>query len=284
MKSEAVKVFRPDTLNEACIILTESSSQIINGGSCLIPALKDRPASGSLLELSRLRELKNIRITDDCVRIGGTITWSELATAELPLCFGALKQAARRVGSFQIQNVATIAGNLCNASATADGVPPLLAFDAEVELVSSAGQRRIGLSNFIVGDRKTRLREDEILTAIVLSRKLDVGTSVFFKLAARRFLATSVVTVAAAIEQDAMARIRQARIAVGSCSPVAQRLPRLERTLVGERARRGLGDVAVEADLTALSPTSDVHASAAYKRDAALTLVRRAIDACMGAR
>jgi CO/xanthine dehydrogenase FAD-binding subunit len=237
-----------------------------------------------LLELSGLKELKKIRIDDDSVRIGGTVTWSEIAIAELPLCFGALKQAARRVGSSQIQNVATIAGNLCNASPTADGVPPLLALDAEVELVSSAGQRRIGLSNFIVGNRKTVLRDNEILTAIVLPRKIDASASVFVKLAARRFLATSVVSVAAVIEQDAMARVRQARIAVGSCSPVAQRLPSLERTLVGERARAGLGDVAMDADLAALSPTNDVHASAAYRRDTALTLLRRAIDACIGAR
>ena len=168
-----MRVLRPNTLRDACIVLAEASSQIINGGSCFVPGLSDRPASGSLLELSGLEEQKKIRIDDDSVRIGGTVTWSEIAIAKLPLCFGALKQAARRVGSSQIQNVATIAGNLCNASPTADGVPPLLALDAEVELVSSAGQRRIGLSNFIVGNRKTVLRENEILTAIVLPRKID---------------------------------------------------------------------------------------------------------------
>jgi CO/xanthine dehydrogenase FAD-binding subunit len=276
------KVYRPNTLKDACTVLAASSSQIINGGTCFFPALKDRPASRPLIDLSCLNELKVIQIADDGVRIGGTATWSEIATAELPPQLAALKQAARRVGSFQIQNVATLAGNLCNASLAADGVPPLLTLDAEVELASSADQRRIRLANFIVGDRKTLRRRDEILTAIIVPHAIDPGVSAFLKLGARRFLAPSIVMVAAVVEQDAWGRVSQARVAVGSCSPVAQRLPKLERRLVGERAELGLGDVAEEADLAALSPGDDVQATAAYRRDAALTLVRRAIDACIG--
>ena len=277
-----VKVYRPNTLNDACTVLAEASNQIVNGGTCLSPTVKYGRALGPLLDLSRLKELKAIQMADDGVRIGGRITWSEIATAVLPPCFDALKQAARNVGSIQIQNVGTVAGNLCNASSAADGVPPLLAVDAEVELVSSAGQRRIGLSNFIVGDRKTLRRDDEILTAIVVPRTIDAGASVFFKLGARSFLTTSIVTVAVVIERDAMAHAGQVRIAVGSCSPVAQRLRKLEHRLVGKRAEPGLGDVAVEADLAALSPGDDVQATAAYRREAAFTLVRRAIDACIG--
>jgi CO/xanthine dehydrogenase FAD-binding subunit len=278
-----VKVYRPNTLKDACAVLAEASNQIVNGGTCLSPTVKYGRALAPLLDLSRLKELKAIQMADDGVRIGGRITWSEIATAALPPCFDALKQAARKVGSIQIQNVGTIAGNLCNASSAADGVPPLLALDAEVELVSSAGQRRIGLSNFIVGDRKALRRDDEILTAIVVPRTIDAGASVFFKLGARSFLTTSIVTVAVVVEWEAMTRARQVRVAVGSCSPVAQRLRKLEDRLIGKRAEPGLGDVAVEADLAALSPGDDVQATAAYRREAALTLVRRAIDACTGA-
>jgi CO/xanthine dehydrogenase FAD-binding subunit len=280
--NSTVKVYRPSTLKDACTVLAETSSQIVNGGTCFSPAVKDRRAPGPLLDLSRLKELKVIQTTNDAVRIGGRITWSEIATAELPPCFDVLKQAARKVGSIQIQNVATVAGNLCNASSAADGVPPLLALDAEVELMSSAAQRRIGLWNFIVGDRKTIRCDDEILTAIIVPRTIDTGESVFFKLGARSFLAASIVTVAVVVEQDAMGRARQVRVAAGSCSPVAQRLRNLEPRLVRKRAEPGLGDVAVEADLAALCPGDDVQATAAYRRDAALTLVRRAIDACIG--
>ena len=284
MKSEAGTVFRPNTLKEACFVLAEFSSQIINGGTCIFPALTDRPVSGPLLDLSCLQELKAIRIAEDSVRIGARTTWSDIATATLPRCFDCLKQAARRLGSLQIQNVATIAGNLCNASAAADGVPPLLALDAEIELTSSKGRRRIRLADFMIGDRKTCRRDDEILTTIIVPRAIDAGLSVLFKLGARRFLSQSIVTVAAIIEPEAGARVRQARIAVGSCSPVAQRLPELERRLIGKIAEPGLGDLAAAPDLAALSPIDDDRASASYKRDASLILVQRMIDACVRAR
>jgi CO/xanthine dehydrogenase FAD-binding subunit len=282
--SWTVKVYRPDTLKDACTVLAEPSIRIFNGGTCFSLAANDRPVLSPILDLSRLKELKAIQIADDEVRIGGRITWSETAVAELPPCFDALKQAAQKVGSVQIQSVATIAGNLCNASSTADGVPPLLALDAEVELESSAGQRRIGLLDFIVGDRKALRRNDEILTAIVVPRTIDAGASVFFKLEARSFLATSIVAVAAIIEQDATACAKQVRVAVDSCSPVAQRLRNLEGRLVGKPIEPGLGDVAEEGDLAALSPVDDVQATASYRRAAALTLVRRAINGCVGVR
>jgi CO/xanthine dehydrogenase FAD-binding subunit len=160
----------------------------------------------------------------------------------------------------------------------------LLALDAEVELTSSTGRRYIRLSNFIVGDRKTLRRGDEILTAIIVPRRIESGSSVFSKLGIRRFLAASIVTVAAIVEQDPWGRVRQARVAVGGCSAVAQRLRRLECKLTGKIAELGLGELVVEPDLATLSPIDDVHGSAAYKRDAALTLARRAIDACVGGR
>jgi CO/xanthine dehydrogenase FAD-binding subunit len=90
--------------------------------------------------------------------------------------------------------------------------------------------------------------------------------------------------VAAVVDQDAGGRVGQARAAVGSCSPVAQRLPILEHALVGKTAELGLGDLAATPDLAALSPADDVRATASYRRDAALTLVRRTIDACVGVR
>ena len=95
-------------------------------------------------------------------------TWSEIAAANLPPAFDALRQAAREVGSIQIQNRGTIAGNLCNASPAADGVPPLLALDAAVELASANGTRQLPLSEFITGYRRTARQPDEILSAVIV--------------------------------------------------------------------------------------------------------------------
>src|SRR5438445_7447390 len=98
-------------------------------------------------------EIKGMAREKDYFRIGGGTTWTKVLQTPWPQCFDALKAAAREVGSVQIQNRGTVAGNLCNASPAADGVPPLLALNAEVELVSREGRRKLPLSNFIIGNQ-----------------------------------------------------------------------------------------------------------------------------------
>jgi CO/xanthine dehydrogenase FAD-binding subunit len=274
--------FRPRTLNDACIALAACQGQIISGGTDFFPTFGERAATGPLIDLSALKELKGIVATNDGVRIGGRVTWSEILAANLPPCFNALKLAAHEVGSLQIQNVGTVAGNICNASPAADGVPPLLILDAQIELVSLAGRRRVPLSEFIVGNRKTLRRSDEILTAIIIPRTIETGASAFLKLGGRRFLVISIAMVAAIVQRDGAGHVAQARVAVGSCSAVAQRLSKLEEALIGMPAKPGLSNQVMQSHLASLSPIDDVRASAVYRRDAALTLVRRTLDACVG--
>src|SRR6185312_12387938 len=107
-----------------------------------------------VVDLSALATLRGIRFERDHIRIGGRTTWTDIIRADLPPAFAGLQAAAREVGSVQIQNSGTIAGNLCNASPAADGVPPLVAFDAEVELISQRGTRRLPLAQFITGNRR----------------------------------------------------------------------------------------------------------------------------------
>jgi CO/xanthine dehydrogenase FAD-binding subunit len=202
----------------------------------------------------------------------------------LPRCFDALKAAAREIGAVQIQNRGTVAGNLCNASPAADGVPPLLALDAEVELVSPAALRRVRLDEFITGNRKTLRKSDEVLTAVLIPRRIEQGSSVFLKLGARKYLVISVSMVAAILvmDKDQSGRILDARVAVGSCSAVARRLFDLERDLVGQTVHGDIGALLRAEHLAKLSPIDDVRATAEYRRDASLTLVQRALRACVG--
>jgi CO/xanthine dehydrogenase FAD-binding subunit len=237
-----------------------------------------------VVDITAVWELRGISIEAEHIRIGGLTTWSEVIRAPLPRCFDALKAAAREVGSVQIQNRATVAGNLCNASPAADGVPPLLALDADVELVSAAGTRRLALEQFIVGNRKTARRGDEILAGVLVPRRRENAASAFLKLGARRYLLISISMVAAVVQADEAGRVAEARVAVGSCSAKALRLPVLERDLVGLEARAGIGDAVRAAHLERLSPIDDVRATADYRRDASLTLVRRALEVCVGAR
>ena len=273
---------RPKTLDAAVHVLAQEGGQILSGGTDFFPALGDRPTPDRVVDISGLADIKGIAFEADHIRIGGLTTWSQVVATPLPRCFDALKGAAREIGGIQIQNRGTVAGNLCNASPAADAVPPLLALDAEIELVSAVGARRVPLADFIVGNRKTVRRPDEILASIIVPRMLDDATSTFLKLGARRYLVISIAMVAAVVKKDSSGCVAEARVAVGSCSAAARRLTALERALVGMPARPGLGAVALTEHLAQLTPIDDVRATASYRSDAALTLVGRALDACVG--
>ena len=261
-------------------LLAAGEAQILSGGTDFYPALGDRVVRGPVVDVSGLGELRGVSSEGDWFRIGGLTTWSEIIRTPLPRCFDALKSAAREVGGVQIQNRGTVAGNLCNASPAADGVPPLLALDAEVELVSKVGSRRIPLADFIVGSRKTQRKADELLTAVLIPRALEDASSTFVKLGARRYLVISISMVAVVVKVSDR-RILEARVAVGSCSAVARRLRVLEDDLVGASVRDGLGGVVRPEHLAPLSPIDDVRATAEYRMDASLRLVQRALNSCV---
>src|SRR5437762_13483865 len=273
---------RPTTLEEALEALYQSRGELLAGGTDFYPVVAERLPAKPIVDITRVRELKGITRKRDLFRIGGGATWTELIKAPLPRCFDALKAAAREIGSVQIQNRGTVAGNLCNASPAADSVPPLLALDAEVELASSSGTRRVPLPEFIVGNRKTLRAAGEILTAVIVPRTVEDAPSVFLKLGARRYLVISIAMVAAVVSVNEQGRVRYARVAVGSCSVRAQRLTALEQVLLDRPADAGLVALVSPEHLSWLSPIDDVRATATYRRDAALTLVRRSLELCVG--
>lgn len=280
------RYLRPQTLDEALALRADAAGSsplaILAGGTDVYPVRTHRTAwfesySRDILDLSAVPELGGIDHGNDGTRIGAAATWSAVAAAALPPAFDALKQASRQVGGVQIQNRGTVGGNLCNASPAADGVPPLLALGAEVELASLRGHRRIPLADFVRGNRRTALATDEILVAIHVPAQPAQARSTFLKLGARTYLVISITSVAAMIATDATGRIISARIAVGACSAAPQRLAGLEARLVGLTATPSLAETVSPDDLAALSPIDDVRASAAYRREAALVLVRRAL-------
>jgi len=272
---------KPKTLGEAVSLLASSGGQILAGGTDFYPALGDSVPKAPVVDITALNEIRGISVDPGWIRIGGLTTWSEIVHAPLPHCFDALKAAAREVGSVQIQNRGTVAGNLCNASPAADGVPPLLALDAQIELRSTGGTRVIPLSEYITGNRKTVRRPNEILAAVRIPRMWDDASSVFLKLGARRYLVISISMVAVVLLRNKSRSITNARIAVGSCAAKAQRLHALETALIGLAAEKGIGSAAGPEHLAPLSPIDDVRATADYRRDASLTLVRRALEGCV---
>jgi CO/xanthine dehydrogenase FAD-binding subunit len=270
---------RAASLDEALGALAEHPRVVLSGGTDFYPARVGRLVEDPVLDISRIGELRGIQEADGQFRIGATTTWSDVLHAPLPGWFDCVKLAAREIGGPQIQNAGTVGGNLCNASPAADGVPPLIALDAEVELASSTARRRLPLADFITGNRVTRRDPGELLVAVLVPKRSDGARSAFLKLGARRYLVISIAMVAAVVDADEAGRIAYAGIAVGACSPVARRIERLEAKLRGQMEDSDLGALADAADLDVLSPIADVRAGDWYRTDAALTLVKRALSA-----
>jgi CO/xanthine dehydrogenase FAD-binding subunit len=272
----------PTHLDDALEALAAGPLTVVAGGTDFYPARVGRPITESVLDISGLAELTGIGITDDAYRIGALTRWAEIRHAHLPGAFDGLRRAAREVGAVQVQNAGTIGGNLCNASPAADGIPPLLTLDASVELVSLTGVRTVTLEDFLTGYRQTDRRAGELVTAVTVPRAVENGHGDFLKLGSRAYLVISIVMVAGLIETDQDGIITDARLAVGACSPVARRLTALEADLRGQPIGGELATVVTSEHLAVLSPIDDVRASAAYRLDAALTLVRRVLDRAGG--
>ncbi len=275
---------QPTSLDEAVSLLAGGGWTVLAGGTDVYPALGEDPVTQPLLDVSRIEALRGIHLTPDgAIRIGALATWTDIVRADLPAAFDALKQAAREVGSVQIQNRATLAGNLCNASPAADGMPPLLVLDAQVELNRANGKRLVPLKDFIQGNRQTVRADTELVTAIHIPASALDGQSAFFKLGSRRYLVISIAMIAARLAVDENGLVTDAAVAVGACSAVAQRLPKLEAALKGQPAEAA-ARIATPEHLDVLSPIDDVRAPAAYRLDAALEGVRRVLAAAAGGR
>lgn len=269
---------RPTDLDHALRVLNGGPVDVIAGGTDFYPARVGHPPAENVLDISAISELRGIEDRGDHWLIGALTTWSDMIEADLPPCFETLKLAAREVGGIQIQNRGTIVGNICNASPAADGVPGLLALDAQVQMASSGGARVLTLADFILSNRRTARRPDELVTGLAVAKPAPNAHGTFMKLGARKYLVISIAMVAAVIEPDTDGRVYTARVAVGACSPVARRLPDLEAALRGRYCDATLSETPLPEHLAPIAPIDDVRGAAAYRRDSVLTLLRRALE------
>jgi N-methylhydantoinase B len=270
---------RPASLADAVAALAGGPRTIVAGATDVYPARVGRPVDDEVLDLSGVGDLRTITDVDGGWRIPALATWTDVIRADLPPAFDGLRAAARTIGGVQIQHRGTLVGNLCNASPAADGLPNLLALDAEVEILGPDGVRQVPVDAFVVGNRRTILGPGELVTAILVPAPADVRSrSTFRKLGSRAYLVISIASVAVRTGlDDAGGRITTARVAVGACSEVPRRVPAVEARLTGAAADPALAADVVADDLAPLDPIDDVRGSADYRRTAALVLVRRAI-------
>ncbi len=276
---------RPDKLDDALDWLAVEQPLVIAGCTDIYPTRHTHSLEGPLLDITAIDELRGIEMKDGWRRFGAATSWSEILRTPLPTSYAMLKQASSEIGAVQIQNSGTIGGNLCTASPAADSVPCLMALDAEIELSSVRGRRRLGLAAFLTGARQTALQPDELVIAIHIPEEAEAGISSFHKLGARHYLVISIAMVAVrlVIEADV---IISARIAIGACAPVATRLQELEATLVGVSLDEAPARAQQIDDFIhrSLAPIDDVRASTDYRYRAAAKITQRMIaDLCVEA-
>lgn len=273
-----VPYFRPSTLAEALAIRARQPVTVLAGGTDVYPARANRVGWGDMgrddvLDISAIAELKGITEEPGRCRFGALTTWDEMRRASLPPALAGYQKAARDIGGAQIQNRGTLVGNICTASPAGDGIPCLLSLDAEVELTSQHGRRVLPIAQFVDGYRHTACAPDELVTAILVPRPPAGARGNFVKLGARRYLVISIVMAAAVLAADAAGVVTHARVAVGACSAVAQRLPALEHALIGQPAVAA-PDLVNAGQFASLAPIDDVRGSGVFRAAAAVDVAR----------
>jgi len=266
---------RPDNLEEALVLLSEQRRVLLAGGTDFFPTRVGKPINENVLDITAIKSLRSIEMTCKGIKIGALTTWSDIVQSDLPPAFNGLKKAAITIGGIQTQNAATICGNICNASPAADSVPNLMALDARVKLQSSNRTRILNLEDFLMGNRKTARKPNELVSEILIPFPNEKSRGNFEKLGARAYLVISIVMVGAVVELDNQQTVLNLKIAVGSCSPVAKRLRLLEKEAVGQKIK----SIIIEPKhIGSLKPIDDIRATANYRANIIPELLTRAIN------
>jgi carbon-monoxide dehydrogenase medium subunit len=269
---------RPSTLDEAFRLLAESAgARLIAGGTDLLVQMKKRrdPGPPALISLRGIEELRRID-ADKSIRIGSCAPLDEVARhPKVKEWFTALAHSIDVLGSRQIRNVATLGGNLCNASPGADTAPPLLVYGAHIEVRAVGGTRSIPVDEFFVGPGQTSLGPGEIVSAVVIDRPSTYTRSVFVR-KGRVMMDLAIASLAVLFEMDG-GICRGARVAAGAVAPVPLRLKRVEALMEGSSLDDATLSRAQALAGVEISPITDLRSTEEYRRDLIGVFLGRAV-------
>lgn len=275
----------PSTLREACEILQELKGKarpLAGGTDILVNMKKGLTAPVNLISLTRVEglDLIDCNSSEAQTRIGACMTVSDLIQSEAAMTrFSALGEAARSLGTPLIRNRATIGGNLATARPAADLAPPLMAYGARIHLNSLEGERMVGLDTFFLGPGETVIREDEILSEVILDLPPSYSGCVYLKLGVRKTLEIGMVNVAAFLGlEKGKGSIREARIVLGAVAPFPMRASLAEEALKGERPAEALFEKVGEIAAGESRPIDDFRGSAEYRREMVKALTKKALN------
>ncbi len=270
----------PNTIEEAIELLwqAEGKAKVIAGGTDLVIGLRSGDYTPqSIIDITRIEELRKIEEKNGAVSIGAAVTHSEIASSPLVKKYGKiLSDAASEIGSPQIRNLGTIGGNIVNASPAADTIPPLMVLNAMGRVVSRGGEKEVLLSQLFKGPYETNLKPHELLVQITFQKLPPETKSSFVRLARRDAMAIARMNVAI-ILQIGKNRIEDVRIAVGSVTPTPQRMSEAETFLKGKLPdKRSLQKASLKVS-EAMIQRSGIRTSTSYKKLVVEALFMRAI-------
>ena len=267
--------YKASTLREALELVDRLEDfKVIAGGTDLVMDLRiGRYKPRNIVDISEIKELDYIVDEGDYVRIGAlaklqNIMESPIVRTKAPV----LAEAIYQMASWQIRNVATIGGNLCNASPAADTAPPLMVLEAKLKLVSKDGERIVPVTEFFLGPRKTVLKKNELLAEIIVPYEKDAGSSMI-KLGRRSAFTLSIVAVATLVKVE-NGKFKDVRVALNSVAPKPVRARSVEEALKDKKVSLEAIEEASKLVVNDISPISDVRASAEYRREMSIILTR----------
>ena len=269
----------PHSLAEALDMLSDRPEAIpLAGGTDLLVQVKEGSRSvETLLSLKRVPELRQY-VHDGALSLGATVTVGRIAAdPQIQQAYAALAAGAGLIGSLQIRNVATVGGNLCNASPSADTAPPLLVLGAQAVLAGPQGERTIPLEELFEGPGRTALQAGELLKTIIVPRPAQRSGSFYLRHTPRARMDLAVVGVAAAVTVEANGSIVDARLALGAVAPVPLRARQAEALLAGQVLTDELWREVGATAAREAEPIDDQRASAEYRRHLVDLLTRRAL-------
>ena len=276
---KAFEHYAPDSVEELLELLkSKPNAKLIAGGTDLILQMKEGTAQPeTVVSLKNVEELGGFTVSKNGYRLGTGMTLRRITRSnELTQNFPGLIYAAGVVASEQIRSLATLGGNICNASPSADMVPPLIALDAVVQLVSSQSQRELPLSEFFKGPGESVLKSGEILHSIFLPQ--PSGSMIYSKHAPRKYMDLAVVGVAVRLAKK-HGKINEARVALGAVGPVPFRAEKTEALLAGQTLTTELMREAGEMAAGECVPIDDIRGSAWYRKRMVKVHVRRNLEA-----
>jgi CO/xanthine dehydrogenase FAD-binding subunit len=269
----------PKSLTEALSMLSDRPGATpLAGGTDLLVQIKERhrPVE-AVLSLRRVPELHQLSVNGG-LTFGAAVTTGQIsADRHIQQAYTALAVGAGLIGSIQIRHMATVGGNLCNASPSADTAPPLLVLEAQAVIAGAQGERTLPLAELFVGPGQTSLAAGELLKELMIPRPQNRTGSFYLRHTPRAWMDIAAVGVAAAVTLDSQGAITEARLALGAVAPTPIRACAAEALLAGQRPT---DELLAEVGLAAASeanPIDDLRASAEYRRHLVSVLTQRAV-------